>query len=126
MEKIFMDYPLYKDVTQNGQLKINNQSDALIESIILWATSGKNEKIRSTSGGVLTKYIGKMLDINTINDIKTDLIVGLSREFEPPLKVINCEVIPNYNNNTYTVELVAISSEFNIGVNSKFTVDNNP
>lgn len=126
MQKKFMDFPLYKDVTQNGQLKINNQSDALTESIILWATSGKNEKIRSLSGGILTKYIGKILDVNVINDIKTDLMVGLNREFEPPLEVISCEIIPNYDNNTYVVELIAINSEFNIGVNSRFTVDNNP
>lgn len=126
MEKKFMDFPLYKDLTSNGQLKVNKQSDALTESIILWATSGKNEKIRSVSSGVLTKYIGKTMDVTTINNIKSDLMIGLSREFEPSLEIVHCEVVPNYDNNTYVIELVAYSSEFNIGVNTKFTVDNNP
>lgn len=121
----FLDFPMYKDLSQTGQLNINKQSDALTESIILWATSGKSEKLRSSTGGVLTKYIGKTLNDSVINDIRNDLIIGLKSEFEPPLETVLCEVVPNYDINIYTINLVAYSKEFNIGVNTKFSVNNN-
>jgi hypothetical protein len=84
-EDIYLDFPIIKQMNGNGELKTYKNSDALFQAIKIWLTCEKGEKIRTNSGGYLLPYIGKFLDKDTAEQIRSYICEGLTTEFFPPI-----------------------------------------
>lgn len=118
----FQDLPMYRD--SDGELHKKRQNEALLQAILIWATSGKGEKIRSTTGGVVYKHLGALMSDETAQSIKQDITYGLEHEFEPNLTVVYCNVTPVYKEQLYKIDIVAYNEEHNLGVDYSFKVSN--
>ena len=121
---LYTDYPFYKKINKNGSMVELNNSDALAQAVKIWLVSKKNEKIRSRSGGIIYKYLGKIMDESQAENIKKNIIQGLAQDFTPPLTPVEITVIPNYDKQRWEIGIVAYNLDLAIGVNTKVTINN--
>lgn len=124
-ETLYIDEPFYKKIDSQGNIVQLKNSDALAQALKLWLTSGKGEKVRSTSGGILIPHLGKAMDDNRANLIKNSIIKGLSTEFIPSITVTSLQVTPNHNKNQWIILLIGYTTSLEIGVNTVVVVNNN-
>ena len=123
-ESQYFDFPFYKKVTNNGALLDLYNSDALSQAVKIWLASKKNEKVRSRGGGIIAQHIGKMMDDERADMIKQAIIRGLKTEFTPSLIPVKVDVIGDYDNERWIVEIVAYNADLQVGVNTKVTISN--
>lgn len=114
---LYIDSPLYKKTTPNGNLESQVDSNAIMNAFKIWLTSGKREIIRSKNGGYLLPYLQKPLTLEVGNDMKKNILSGMDAEFQPPLTVQQLEVIPDQTNKRWVIWLVAYSTQLNVGIN---------
>jgi hypothetical protein len=122
----YVDSPMTKVTLSNGQLKVLTNSDALAQAIKLWVVSGKNEKVRSNSGGWVVPYIGKPLDDDTAEKIRKGILTGLETDFSPKLTIVDLQVIPDKTKQRWVIYVVGYSADLNVGVNTYMTVNGTP
>lgn len=123
---LYKDSPMYKQVDKNGNLKELINSDAVSQAFKIWIVSGKGEKIRTNSGGWLIPFIGKEVTEDRSEQIKKNIILGLEKDFYPPITVSNINVFPDKNNFRYIIHVEGYNTEVNIGINTVAIVDVSP
>ena len=123
-EIAYFDYPITKKLKSNGELKTLENSDALFQSVKIWLCCNSRDKIRSLSGGNLSKYIGKPMDNDTANNIRSDIIYGLKYEFYPSITVVDCKVVADKNRNMWIITIAGYNSTLNIGINDYLVINN--
>ena len=123
-ESQYFDFPFYKKTTNNGALIDLYDSDALAQAVKIWLASKKNEKIRSRGGGILSQHIGKIMDDDRADAIKQSIIRGLKVDFIPSLVPVKVDVIGDYENERWIIEIVAYNADLQVGVNTKVTISN--
>jgi hypothetical protein len=121
---LYYDYPFYKKTDKFGGMIDLENSDALAQAVKIWLVCKPNEKIRTLGGGILSKYIGKMMDDEQASRLRNDIIQGLQYEFVPKLTPILVEVNPNYEKERWEVNLVAVSEKLGVGINTNLVVSN--
>lgn len=120
----FADYPYYKRLNANGELMIYTNEEALSNAFSIWLTSAQFENLRSLTGGVLYKHIGKVMNQDRANQIKNDIILGAESEFKPKLTFVTLDVVPDYDKNLWKVSISAFNVEYNIGFSSAIVLNN--
>lgn len=123
---LYYDFPFYKKVDKNGAIIDLKNSDALSQAVKIWLVSKPNEKIRSRGGGILYRYLGKIMDDDKAKDIQNAIAQGLEKEFVPSLTVVQVTVVPNYDKQRWEIGIVAYNETLAIGVNTKVIVSNLP
>jgi len=121
---LYFDYPFYKKLNLNGSICELTNSDALSQAVKIWLVSKRNERIRSRSGGIIYPYLGKIMDEDKAYDIKTAIIDGLKKDFNPPLTPVEVTVIPNYDKERWEIGIVAYNADLAVGVNTKVMITN--
>lgn len=121
---LYLDYPMYKEVKGNGELKTYKNSDALAQAIKIWLSSSKGEKIRTRSGGVLIPFIGKLLTTENANSMKNAIIFGLQHDFTPPIEVVNIDVYPNVEKQRWEIDIIGYNATLLVGVNTRVIISN--
>lgn len=121
---LYLDYPIYKEVKSNGELKTYKNSDALAQAIKIWLSSSKGEKIRTRSGGVLIPFIGKLLTTENANSMKNAIIFGLQHDFTPPIEVVNIDVYPNVEKQRWEIDIIGYNATLLVGVNTRVIISN--
>lgn len=123
-DNLYLDYPMIKEIKDNGELKTYRNSDALAQAIKIWLSSSYGEKIRSRSGGVLIPYIGKLLTVENANDMKNAILFGLQNDFNPKIEVVSIKVNPNVEKRRWEIEIIGYNPTLAIGVNTRVIVSN--
>ena len=123
-EIAYFDYPITKKLNSNVELKTLENSDALFQSVKIWLCCNSRDKIRSLSGGNLSKYIGKPMDNDTANNIRSDIIYGLKYEFYPSITVVDCNVVADKTRNMWIITIAGYNSTLNIGINDYLVINN--
>ncbi len=121
---LYLDYPIYKEVKSNGELKTYKNSDALAQAIKIWLSSSKGEKIRTRSGGVLIPFIGKLLTTENANSMKNAIVFGLQHDFTPPIEVVNIDVYPNVEKQRWEIDIIGYNATLLVGVNTRVIISN--
>lgn len=120
----YIDFPLIKETTNNSDLKVYKDSDAIANAFKIWLTGKVGEKVRSTSGGYLIPFLGKPLTDETANKIRTRIIDGLQKDFAPAITVQDLQVIPDVNRNRWLITLTGYNTAYNLGINTFLVVNN--
>lgn len=121
-ETVYSDFPIIKQTLGTGELKTYKNSDALTQAIKIWLVSGKGEKVRSTTGGVLSPYIGKLLDEDLRRKIKQEIQNALLYEFSPPITIVSLEVQGDGVNQSLSINIVGYNADLAVGVNTSVVV----
>lgn len=119
---VYSDFPIIKQTINSGELKTYKNSDALSQAIKIWLVSAKGEKLRSNTGGILTPYIGKLIDDNLRKKIKQEIQDALLYEFSPPITILNLEVEGDGGNQDIRINIVGYNADLSIGVNTSVII----
>ena len=119
---VYSDFPIIKQTINSGELKTYKNSDALSQAIKIWLVSAKGEKLRSNTGGVLTPYIGKLIDDNLRKKIKQEIQDALLYEFSPPITILNLEVEGDGGSQDIRINIVGYNADLSIGVNTSVII----
>lgn len=122
---IYSDYPIVKETTYNGEVKTYQNSEALAQSLKVWLVMARGEKVRSLAGGYLIPFIGKPLDDEHAQLMASRILTGLTEDFQPPITVMDLQVIPDVQNLRWVVSVKGYNADLNIGVNTVVVVNNN-
>jgi hypothetical protein len=120
---LYSDLPLTDATDVNGSLQEPINSEALSQAIKIWLASAKGEKIRSSTGGWLLGLLAKPMTDDVASRIKQNIITGLSTEFNPPIEIVDIQVIPDKKNNKWVITVAGYNSTLNIGVNTYAVFD---
>lgn len=123
-EIVYTDFPLIKEITMNGEIKVYENNKALMQAVKIWLSSSNGEKIRSRDGGCLIRFLGKVMDENTIGEMERVIRNSLETEFSPNLTVDTLKVIADKTRNRWIIYIVAFSIELQIGINDYVIVSN--
>jgi|WetSurMetagenome_2_1015567.scaffolds.fasta_scaffold03945_5 hypothetical protein len=115
---LYVDDPITKITTINGEIKKFYNSDALAQAFKIWLVSGKSEKVRNTGGGVLYPFLGKGLTVEVQNTIRKAIVSGLANDFSPTITIVSLEVVPVPTKNQWVITLQGYSSSLNVGINT--------
>lgn len=115
---LYKDLSLSDSVDVNGNLFEPINSEALGQAINIWLASAKGEKIRSKTGGWLLGLLSKPMTQETADKIKENIILGLSTEFNPPIEIVDLQVIPDRKNNRWLINVAGYNTTINVGVNT--------
>lgn len=119
---VYSDFPIIKQTINSGELKTYKNSDALSQAIKIWLVSAKGEKLRSNTGGILTPYIGKLIDDNLRKKIKQEIQDALLYEFSPPITILNLEVEGDGGSQDIRINIVGYNADLSIGVNTSVII----
>lgn len=119
---VYSDFPIIKQTINSGELKTYKNSDALSQAIKIWLVSAKGEKLRSNTGGILTPYIGKLIDDNLRKKIKQEIQDALLYEFSPPITILNLEVEGDGDSQDIRINIVGYNADLSIGVNTSVII----
>ncbi len=122
---VFKDYPIDKKITNNGELKIYEDSDALTQALKIWLVSDKGEKIRSRTGGVLAPFLNREIDDDTAKEMKTHIMNTLKKEFTPPIEIVYLDVKGDKNKNQWIIAIAGYNSDLAVGVNTNVIITKN-
>lgn len=101
----YVDHPVDGQLNSAGNLAVLTNANALNNALTQWLSSCSNDFIRSNSGGVIMPYLDKPMDEGTASDMKTAIIVGLSKDFLPSIQVRGVDVIPNLKSDTWDITI---------------------
>lgn len=120
-EKKYIDIAVLGNA-RTGKYIENN--DALDNAFRLFISSSKNEYLRRIGGNWLTKHIGKPMNSDRSDDIKSSVQKGILTEFSPLLTILDLKVTPDYVKKKWIINLVAYSEQFRVGINQTYLISN--
>jgi hypothetical protein len=104
---VIVDFPATGEmITSQGNIPVLTDQDALVNAINLWICSFRGERLyRPREGGIISDNLLKPMSDERASGIHDDLVDGLAYDFTPAVKVQECSVIPDYERNTYWIEI---------------------
>ena len=123
-EYLYYDFPFYKKTNKNGSIVELTNSDALAQAVKIWLVSKKDERVRVKGGGIIYNLLGKIMDEERASMIKREIVDGLTNQFNPPLTIVQVDVIPDYEKELWNIGIVAYNADLQVGVNTKVIVSN--
>lgn len=121
---VYKDFPICKKLTNNGELKIYEDSEALAQAVKIWLSADKGEKIRNLSGGILSPFLGKMMDDDVAKDMEVTIRDGLTKDFKPNLTIVYLKVTPNYQRNVWIIDIAGFNADLAVGINTNVIISN--
>jgi hypothetical protein len=115
----FSDYSLFAETDSQGVLRVLTEKEAIENALRLWLISFPNELIRKPNkGGYVTKWLLKPMTRETQTKIGQAISEGLYEDFQPVLKLKKLEIVPDYENQHWSIYIEAyaplIKSDINI------------
>jgi phage baseplate assembly protein W len=100
-----------------GNIPVLTDLDALNNAIKLWLGSFRGERLYNPrKGGPIIGYLLKPMSEDVADDMKTAIREGLKHDFVPSVKVSKCEVVCDYENAQYVINVIGFCPAFNSGV----------
>lgn len=99
---------IYSDVnsslkkTAGGELAVEYDENAVIQSVRNIFATVKGERVRSGLGSTLLAYLFEPMQDDTVDEIRTEIIRNI-REYEPRVDQLRVRVVPNYDAHVYNV-----------------------
>lgn len=100
----YSDFHPTLDETTSGNIKILYDEDVIKQSIRSTLATVQGERVRSSFGSGLVRYLFEPMGRETADDIRTGLIEAISQN-EPRVDIERVAVIPNFDNNSYSVQI---------------------
>ncbi len=113
----YVDFDLLAQIDTLGGILLWSGADALYNALSEWLTSSMNQYIRQPNlGGILTSIIDKTMSDDRANTIRTRLYQGLQTEFNPEITVVNLTVTPQYEDDTYLIEILGYAASLKLPI----------
>lgn len=104
------DTDILGTIDSNGVLAAYTNKEALQNSIKLWITSFSNDALRNPNrGGYVTQQLYKPMTESSQQSITDALIDGFNTDYTPYVKVLNLDVVPNYQEKTWEISVAVYS-----------------
>lgn len=104
----YIDFPYDAQIDSKGNMVILENYEAAQNALRLWLYSLRGERIRQPSyGGYVTRWLYKPLNESTRQNIQYAILVGLRDEFTPSITVTELNVTPDYETESWTIEVKA-------------------
>ena len=118
---VIVDFPGTGEmITPQGNIPVFSDQDALINAINLWICSFRGERLYLPhEGGIIAGNLLKPMSDERAKDIHDDLIDGLAHQFSPHVTVSECTVTPDYERNTYWIEIRGYCPSLRVGLYDK-------
>jgi phage baseplate assembly protein W len=118
---VIVDFPGTGEmITSQGNIPVLTDQDALVNSINLWLCSFQGERLyRPNEGGLITRHLLKPMSGERANDMRDDITDGLAHQFTPYISVSECSVIPDYERNTYWIEIKGYCPSLKVAIFDK-------
>lgn len=101
-------------ITSQGQIKEVFDKEAIENSIIMWLTSYNTDCIRNPGrGGYLVHFLQKPMSETNKDDIRDSIVDGLYQDYELLVDLKSIDVIPNYNEKYWEINIEAFITEIN-------------
>lgn len=102
-----VDYPgTGRMIDPQGNIPVLADQSALVNAINLWISSFRGERLYShNDGGIVMNNLLKPMSEDRCESIQADLVDGLAHGFTPYISVSQCTVVPDYDYNTYWIEI---------------------
>lgn len=123
---LYIDSPLYKQLTPNGALSEVINSQALMNAFQIWLVSAPREQVRTRTGGYVISQLFKPLNDSNARLLRSSILSGIKNDFTPSLTVDTLNVIPDTTNRQWIIQIIAYNTELNIGVNDLAFISNTP
>lgn len=105
-QKSFADFSATGETDYNGQLRILKDNEALENALRMWIASFRGEIIRQPDkGGYIVQWLTKPMSEDTRTSIKEAIEDGLFEDFQPPVQIRQLNIIPDYENQNWKIEL---------------------
>lgn len=106
--QVYKDFPYDAQLDSNGDMIILEDYAAVQNALRLWLYSMRGERIRQPNyGGYVTRWLYKPLTEDTRDNIQYAILTGLREEFYPTITVNEVNVTPNYEDESWTIEVKA-------------------
>jgi hypothetical protein len=106
------DFDLFGTIDENGKIKELYNKEAVENSILIWLTSYNTDIIRNPgNGGYLTQFLHKQMSEQIRRDIYESLIDGFNQDFNLVVILNDLQVIPDYENKTWKINIEAYIPE---------------
>lgn len=108
---IYSDVKSTLNKTPNGDVEVEYDGNAVIQSIknILSTVSG--ERVRNPIGSVLLRYLFEPISEDTADDIRSELLSTIKKH-EPRVRTIRVTVKPDPDNHIYIVSMSLTVDKF--------------
>jgi hypothetical protein len=107
-----------------GNIPVLKDLDALNNAIKLWLGSFRGERLYNLrKGGPIIGYLLKPMSEEIANDMNRAIRLGLKNDFVPSVKVSKCEVVADYENSQYIINLTGYCPSLNSDVHYADTIN---
>jgi hypothetical protein len=100
----YSDFDSKLSLMRSGNIKINYDEDAIIQSIRHIMATVKGERVRSDFGGGIVRFLFEPISADTADMIRHNIIQVITN-FEPRVEVRQVIVNPDPDTNTYGVSI---------------------
>lgn len=88
-----------------GDFEVLYDSEVIIQSIKSIFATIRGERVRNPIGSVLIRLLFEPMNQDTANSIKS-IIHSSVTKYEPRIESVSVNVVPDYENDTYNVNMV--------------------
>lgn len=104
--KKYVDFDSTAEIEPNGSLRLLTGNQVLENSLRMWIASFRGEIIRNPEkGGYIVQWLMKPMSEETGIRIKEAIQDGLFEDFDPKVVIQKLDVIPNYEQGYWQIEL---------------------
>jgi hypothetical protein len=108
--KAYVDTDILGKLDSSGNLTTYYNKDALNNSIICWLTSFKNDILRNPGrGGYITQLLYKPMTDQAKQNLIDAIVDGFNQDYSPRVKLLSLDVIPNYEDKTWEINILVYS-----------------
>lgn len=115
------DYPIIYDldmaggIDKQGNIKELWNIDALTNSIKMWMSSYRGDFIRRPMrSGYITPLLMKRMNQVDVDEFEQIIRDGFNEDFRPVLRILNLEVVPNYERRYWEIQMEVYSPDLKI------------
>jgi len=105
----YTDIPIYGEFTPQGDIAVLKGATAIQNSLKYFLSGAIPDLFDLSKRGVLRKFINRPLNDATALDLKIAIETSITTEFVPQLSIQTLNVIPDYVNNEWELQLKAIT-----------------
>lgn len=102
---VYTDLQSEMETTTIGGFKVLHDAEVIIQSIRTIFATINGERVRNPIGSVLIKLLFEPMNEDTAFAIKS-VVHRSVLQFEPRMENVEVSIFPDYDNNTYRVELL--------------------
>jgi hypothetical protein len=119
-----IDFSLTGGTDTSGKIQEFSGKKAFENAILLWLTSMQGDTVREPfSGGYVYPYLLKPLSDDNADAIQETIVDGLHEDFPSQINVQAVQVVPNYKNRRWDINVIGYSPVYNTSVNVEVSIN---